>query len=106
MNQAFQVLAFKGSETIDQPFFIEVQWVSENPSLDLEKLLHQPAYLDFGEPGEGLHGQIYSIGREGPGQRLTRYHLTLAAARGVPGPSLRPADFPAAQRAANYRGSA
>ncbi|NWC71777.1 type VI secretion system tip protein VgrG [Pseudomonas sp. P7758] len=78
MNQAFQVLAFKGSETIDQPFFIEVQWVSENPSLDLEKLLHQPAYLDFGEPGEGLHGQIYSIGREGPGQRLTRYHLTLA----------------------------
>ena len=32
MNQAFQVLAFKGSETIDQPFFIEVQWVSENPA--------------------------------------------------------------------------
>ncbi|QJI38805.1 type VI secretion system tip protein TssI/VgrG [Pseudomonas sp. ADAK13] len=78
INQAFQVLAFKGSETIDQPFFIELQWVSENPSLDLEALLHQPAYLDFGEAGEGLHGQIHAIGREDPGRRLTCYHLTLA----------------------------
>lgn len=72
------MLAFKGSESIDQPFFIEVQGVSENPCLDLEKLLHQPAYLDFGEPGDGLHGQIYAIGRDDPGRRLTRYHLTLA----------------------------
>ncbi|AMW84485.1 VgrG protein [Pseudomonas yamanorum] len=77
IKQELEVLAFKGSESIDQPFFIEVQWVSENPGLDLETLLHQPAYLDFGEPGEGLHGQIYAIGREDPGRRLTRYHLTL-----------------------------
>ena len=39
----FQVLAFKGQEVVDQPFFIQVQVVSENPSLDLEALLHQPA---------------------------------------------------------------
>jgi type VI secretion system secreted protein VgrG len=74
----FPVLAFKGSEVLDQPYFIQVQWVSENPSLDLEALLHQPAYLGFGEASEGLHGQVYAIGRDDPGRRLTRYHLTLA----------------------------
>ncbi|MCJ7958649.1 MAG: type VI secretion system tip protein VgrG [Pseudomonas sp.] len=73
----FQVLAFNGSEVLDQPFFIQVQVVSEDPSLDLESLLHQPAYLDFGEADEGLHGQVYAIGRDDPGRRITRYHLTL-----------------------------
>lgn len=78
INNDFQVLAFKGREGLDQPYFITVHLVSENPSLDLEALLHQPAYLDFGESGAGLHGRIYAIGREGPGVRLTRYRLTLA----------------------------
>lgn len=74
----FQVLAFNGSEVLDQPFFIQVQVVSENPALELEALLHQPAYLEFADAGEGLHGQVYAIGRDDPGRRLTRYHLTLA----------------------------
>lgn len=74
----FQVLAFKGHEALDQPYFIEVQLVSENPGLDLEALLHQPAYLGFGEAGEGLHGQVYAVGRDDPGARLTLYRLTLA----------------------------
>lgn len=78
VNNDFQVLAFKGSESLDQPYFIELQLVSENPSLDLEALLHQPAYLDVGEADAGLHGQVYAIGRDDPGARLTRYHLTLA----------------------------
>ena len=77
METDFQVLAFNGRERLDQPFFIQVQVVSENPSLDLERLLHQPAYLDFGM-GEGLHGQVYAIGRDDPGRRITLYHLTLA----------------------------
>lgn len=78
LRRDFQVLAFKGSECLDQPYFIHLQLVSENPSLDLEALLHQPAYLDFGEANAGLHGQVYAIGRDDPGGRLTRYHLTLA----------------------------
>lgn len=73
----FEVLAFSGLEVLDQPYFIQLQLVSENPSLDLEALLHQPAYLDFGEADAGLHGQVYAIGRDEPGARLTRYHLTL-----------------------------
>ncbi|CRM86978.1 type VI secretion system Vgr family protein [Pseudomonas sp. 22 E 5] len=78
INIDSQVLAFKGSETLDQPYFIHIQVVSENPCLDLEALLHQPAYLDFGETNGGLHGLIYAIGRDDPGRRTTRYHLTLA----------------------------
>ncbi|TFY86485.1 type VI secretion system tip protein VgrG [Pseudomonas kairouanensis] len=78
INNDFQVLAFKGSEALDQAFFIQVQWVSEDPSLDLEALLQQPAYLDLGEEHPGLHGQVYAVGRDEPGRRLTRYHLTLA----------------------------
>ena len=78
INTELQVVAFKGSEALDQPYFIQVQLVSEDPSLDLEALLHQPAYLDFDEADQGLHGQIYAIGRDDPGTRLTLYHLTLA----------------------------
>ena len=78
MNTDFQVLAFKGTEVLDQPFFIHVELISENPSVDLEGLLQQPAYLDFAQESAGLHGQVYAIGRDDPGRRLTRYHLTLA----------------------------
>ena len=78
INTDLQVVAFKGSEALDQPYFIQVQLVSEDPSLDLEALLHKPAYLDFGEAGQGLHGHVYAIGRDDPGARLTRYHITLA----------------------------
>ncbi len=78
LNRDVQVLSFKGSEFLDQPYFIHLQFVSENPSLDLDALLHQPAYLDFGEADAGLHGQVYAIGRDDPGGRFTRYHLTLA----------------------------
>ena len=78
MNTDFQVLEFKGQEFLDQPYFIQIKGVSEDPDLDLEALLHQPAYLDFGEASEGLHGQVYAIGRQDPGRRLTCYHLTLA----------------------------
>ncbi|MDI3252509.1 MULTISPECIES: type VI secretion system tip protein TssI/VgrG [unclassified Pseudomonas] len=78
INTELQVVAFKGSEALDQPYFIHMQLVSEDPSLDLEALLHQPVYLAFGEADQGLHGQIYAIGRDDPGTRLTLYHLTLA----------------------------
>lgn len=78
LNRDFQVLAFNGSERLDQPYFIHLQLVSENPALDLDALLHQPVYLDFGEADAGLHGQVYAIGRDDPGGRFTRYHLTLA----------------------------
>lgn len=78
IHNDFKVLAFKGQEALDQPFFIQVQVISENPDLDLEAFLHQAAYLDLGDAEAGLHGQVYAIGRDDPGRRYTRYHLTLA----------------------------
>ncbi|WP_147466568.1 hypothetical protein, partial [Pseudomonas cichorii] len=44
----FQVLAFTGTEAISQPFCFELELVSEHPALDLESLLHRPAFLQFG----------------------------------------------------------
>jgi type VI secretion system secreted protein VgrG len=72
-----QVLEFKGREAISQPFVFELELISERPDLDLESLLHQPAFLAFAPSGNGIHGLIYRIAQGDSGQRLTRYHVTL-----------------------------
>lgn len=41
----FKVLAFEGTETISALYSISVDLVSEYPDIDLESLLHQPAFL-------------------------------------------------------------
>lgn len=43
----FKVLAFEGTETISALYSISVDLVSEYPDIDLESLLHQPAFLHF-----------------------------------------------------------
>ena len=45
LSNDFQVLSLQGREAISQPFVFEVELVSEKPSLDLESLLHKPAFL-------------------------------------------------------------
>jgi len=72
-----QVHAFKGRETISQPFELDVQLVSERPSLDLEALLHKPAFLQLAPDGHGIHGQIYRVAQGDAGKRLTHYAVTL-----------------------------
>lgn len=73
----FQVLAFKARESISQPYEVTIELVSERPGLDLETLMHKPAFLGFGPPGEGLHGLIHSFAQHESDYRLTRYELTL-----------------------------
>ncbi|MHC8356104.1 type VI secretion system Vgr family protein [Pseudomonas sp. LB3P81] len=73
----FKVLAFDGVEAISALYAIKVELVSENPDFDLESLLSQPAFLQFGLNGEGLHGHIEEVFVGEPGKRLTRYHLAL-----------------------------
>ena len=73
----FKVLAFEGVEAISALYSIKVELVSENPDFDLESMLSQPAYLQFGLNGEGLHGHIEDAFVGEPGKRLTRYHLKL-----------------------------
>ncbi|WP_019409380.1 type VI secretion system tip protein VgrG [Pseudomonas psychrophila] len=76
-NQDLRVLAFTGSEAINRPFSFDLELVSDRSDLDLETLLHQSAFLAFDAQGNGVHGQISSIGLSSPGTRLTHYRLTL-----------------------------
>ncbi|AZD36562.1 VgrG protein [Pseudomonas chlororaphis subsp. aurantiaca] len=73
----FKVLAFDGTEALSTLYGIRVELVSENPDFDLESLLNQPAFLQFGLNGEGIHGQIEDLYVGETGKRLTRYHLAL-----------------------------
>ncbi|MGE4408407.1 type VI secretion system tip protein TssI/VgrG [Pseudomonas sp.] len=72
-----QVLAFDGHEAIAQPYRFDLELVSERPELDLEALLHQPAFLAFDHAGGGIHGLIQRAAQGESGKRLTRYSLTL-----------------------------
>ena len=76
----FKVLAFKGTEAISTLYSIHIELVSEYPDFDLESLLGQPAFLQFGLDGEGIHGHIEDVLMGESGKRLTRYHLTLVPA--------------------------
>ncbi|MHC8372619.1 type VI secretion system tip protein TssI/VgrG [Pseudomonas sp. MDT1-85] len=76
----FKVLAFEGTETISSLYSIHIDLVSEYPDFDLESLLSQPAFLQFGLNGEGIHGRIEEVFAGEIGKRLTRYQLTLVPA--------------------------
>ncbi|MCF3194266.1 type VI secretion system tip protein VgrG, partial [Pseudomonas bubulae] len=76
----FKVLAFDGTETISRLYAIHIELVSEYPDFDLESLLSQPAFLQFGLDGDGIHGHIEDVFVGESGRRLTRYQLTLVPA--------------------------
>lgn len=73
----FQVLAFEGTESISAPYAIRVELVSEDVNFNLESLLCQPAFLQFGADGGGLHGLIGQAATGDFGKRLTRYEICL-----------------------------
>ncbi|WP_071871084.1 type VI secretion system Vgr family protein [Atopomonas hussainii] len=73
----FQVLSFSGEEALNTPYRFDIELVSENPAWDLEKLLHQSAFLAFNPQGHGIHGQVHSALQGDSGQRLTRYRLRI-----------------------------
>ena len=72
-----QVLAFSGREAISQPYRFDLELVSELPDLDLQALLHKPAFLAFDPAGMGIHGLVHRIAQGESGTRQTRYRLTL-----------------------------
>ena len=72
-----QVLAFSGREAISQPYRFDLELVSERPDLDLQSLLHQPAFLALSPAGNGIHGLVYRVAQGESGKRLTRYQLSL-----------------------------
>ena len=77
LDHDFKVLAFQGTEAISQPYSFELDLVSERPDLDIEGLLHQPAFLSYAGPDQGVHGLIHSVAQGESGKRLTRYRITL-----------------------------
>lgn len=76
----FKVLAFDGDEAISSLYVIRIELVSERADIDLEHLLSQPAFLQFGFNREGIHGRIEDVKVGESGRRLTRYELTLVPA--------------------------
>ena len=73
----FKVLEFRGREAISQPYRFDLELVSERPDLDLQSLLHRPAFLAFAPDGSGVHGLVHQAAQGESGKRLTRYRLTL-----------------------------
>ena len=57
----FKVPAFEGTKTISALYSIHIDLVSEYPDFDLESLLSQPAFLQFGHNGEDIHGRIENV---------------------------------------------
>ena len=64
-------------EAISQPYRFEVELISEQPDLDLQSQLHQPAFLAFSPDGLSIHGLIYQVAQDESGKRLTRYTLSI-----------------------------
>jgi type VI secretion system secreted protein VgrG len=73
----FQVFEFRASEALNKTFEVALELVSERRDLDLESLLHRPAFLSFCPDGSGIHGQIYRVTQGDSGTRLTRYQIVL-----------------------------
>ncbi|MER0636846.1 type VI secretion system tip protein TssI/VgrG, partial [Pseudomonas aeruginosa] len=77
LRHDLQVLEFSGHEGISRPYRFELELVSERAGLDLEALMHRPAFLAFTPQGQGVHGLVYGAGQGDSGKRLTRYRITL-----------------------------
>ncbi|RPM77172.1 type VI secretion system tip protein VgrG, partial [Pseudomonas aeruginosa] len=77
LRHDLQVLEFSGHEGISRPYRFELELVSERAGLDLEALMHRPAFLAFTPQGQGVHGLVYGAAQADAGKRLTRYRLTL-----------------------------
>ena len=56
-----QVLAFTGREAISQPYRFDLELISERPDIDLQSLLHKPAFLALSPAGNGIHGIIHRV---------------------------------------------
>ncbi|MEX3774648.1 type VI secretion system tip protein TssI/VgrG [Pseudomonas sp. MYb118] len=76
----FQVLSFTGTESLSALYSLDLEVVSEYPDFEIENLLSQPAFLQFGSNGEGIHGRIEHVAADELGNRLAHYHLSLVPA--------------------------
>ncbi|RMO90134.1 hypothetical protein ALQ33_01115 [Pseudomonas syringae pv. philadelphi] len=62
LQRRFDVISFKPTEAISQPFVFEIEILGDGFDLDLASLMFKPAYLNPGDE-PGFHGQIHSATR-------------------------------------------
>ena len=80
---AFVVREFTGDEAISECFSIEVDLASDDPAIDLHRLLDTPAHLsilDKYDAPRAFHGVIAEIEKRGTGSHRTFYRATLKPA--------------------------
>jgi len=73
---SLQVLQFSGREALNQPYRFDIEVIGLAPALNLERLLHQPAFLEFGHD-QGIHGVLHSAGCEHRSAHRVAYKLVL-----------------------------
>jgi type VI secretion system secreted protein VgrG len=73
---SFQVVRFSGQEALNQPYRFDIEVIGLAPALNLERLLHQPAFLEFGHD-QGIHGVLYSASCEHRSGHRVAYKLVL-----------------------------
>ena len=72
----FQVVRFSGHEALNQPYRFDIEVIGLAPALNLERLLHQPAFLEFGHD-QGIHGVLDSASCEHRSGHRVAYKLVL-----------------------------
>ena len=75
---SFQVVRFSGHEALNQPYRFDIEVIGLAPALNLERLLHQPAFLEFGHD-QGIHGVLHSAGCEYRSAHRVAYKLVLVS---------------------------
>ncbi|MGH8345771.1 MAG: type VI secretion system Vgr family protein [Pseudomonas sp.] len=75
---SFQVVRFSGHEALNQPYRFDIEVIGLAPALNLERLLHQPAFLEFGHD-QGIHGVLDSASCEHRSGHRVAYKLVLVS---------------------------
>ncbi|WP_426143738.1 type VI secretion system tip protein TssI/VgrG [Pseudomonas sp. DWP3-1-2] len=76
-HREMRVLGFNGKEGLNRPYRFQIQLVCERRDLDLNSIVHQPAFLAFDEQGNGVHGLVRACSQGRNQGRWTHYELTL-----------------------------
>ncbi|NWD03871.1 type VI secretion system Vgr family protein [Pseudomonas gingeri] len=74
----FQVIHFSGREELNRPYRFEIELLGDDPGLDLQALLQQPAFLSFGLALEGAHGLIHEASSRYLSADVCHYRMVLA----------------------------
>ncbi|UUQ64118.1 type VI secretion system tip protein VgrG [Pseudomonas fuscovaginae UPB0736] len=77
LSAPLHVIRFSGREALNQSYRFEVELLGEDPGLDLQSLLEQPAFLGFGSAAEGVHGLIHEISSSYLTPNLCHYQVVL-----------------------------